>query len=471
MTSRRFGVLILVFLSGTCGEGVGPNEPPVADPGGPYATVQGEITFDGSASSDPDGDLPLTYTWDFGDGASGTGPQPLHAYAAVGTYSVRLTVRDAKDVASEPATTTAQVQNVGPVVDAGEPGTAPAGAPYRLGILFNDAASSAWTYTIAWGDGEQVSGTHTSAGGIIATHAYAREARYDIRVTVADPFGAIGRDSTAVTITAPVLLLAGDIGDCQRVGDDQTATILDGQDGVVMPLGDNAYLNGTIEEYRDCYDPTWGRHKDRTRPAAGNHDYNTPNAAGYFAYFGAAAGDPDKGYYAFTVGTWRVLVVNTGPDRPVLLAAGSAQEQWLRAELAAATQDCVLAVWHHPRFSMTLDRDPQRPAVKPLWDALYEYGADLVVNGHDHNYQRYAPQRPDGTADPQFGIPQITVGTGGGEGLYAFGEPIPNVAAFDNETWGVLKLTLRPGAYDWRFLPVEGRTFTDAGSGTCHGRP
>lgn len=470
MTSRRFGIVFLVFAAATCGEGsVSPNDAPQAEPGGPYATTLGTVEFDGRASSDPDGDTPLSYGWEFGDGERGTGAQTSHAYTAVGSYTVRLVVTDAKGKASEPATTTAQVSNVGPVVDAGPTQSVPAGAPFELSATFNDAGSGAWTYTIAWGDGKTSSGAAT--GPIAASHVYDAEGSYTVRVTVRDQQGATGSDETTVSTTAPVLIAAGDIGDCGRPGDNATADLIENIAGIVMPLGDNAYPSGTRSEFDNCYAPTWGRQKDRTYPVAGNHDYYTEGAAGYYDYFGAAAGDPAKGYYAFTVGSWRVLVLNTGTERPSFIEAGSTQEQWLRAELAAATQQCVLAVFHHPRFTMIQGRPVQRPEVQALWDALYEFGADLVLNGHDHAYMRFGPQKPDGTADGAFGIRQITVGTGGGEGLYAFGPDAPNIQAKNNDTFGVLKVTLRAGGYDWRFVPVAGKTYTDTGSGNCHGRP
>jgi hypothetical protein len=166
--------------------------------------------------------------------------------------------------------------------------------------------------------------------------------------------------------------------------------------------------------------------------------------------------------------------LNTGFDKPDSVKAGSRQEQWLRAELASHSQQCVLALFHHPRFSTIKDRAPIQSWLGALWDALYEYGADLVVNGHDHAYQRFAPQRPDGTADPNFGIPEIAVGTGGGETLYDLAEPQPagsNIQVRNNTTFGVLKVTLKNGGYDWSFIPAATGTFTDSGSGNCHGRP
>jgi hypothetical protein len=293
-------------------------------------------------------------------------------------------------------------------------------------------------------------------------------------VTVTNQQGESGDGSVTVSATAPVLIAAGDISDCTRLGDDSTAMLLDTLEGVVMPLGDNAYENGTLDEYNNCYAPTWGRQKARTRPVAGNHDYNTPGAPGYFGYFGSAAGDPSKGYYDFTLGSWFIIVLNTGTDVPDNYKAGSPQEQWLRAELASHSEQCVLAVFHHPRFSTILARDSITYYTTAIWNALYEDGADLVLNGHDHAYQRFAPQQPDGTRDDAFGIRQIVAGTGGGETLYDFAVPSPagsNIEVRNNATHGVLKVTLRAGGYDWKFVPASGASFTDSGSGNCHGRP
>lgn len=350
----------------------------------------------------------------------------------------------------------------------------PLATTFTVPVTFSDTSNqSPWSYSVSWGDGTSSNGSTNTQGAIPATHAYTDDGSFRIGVTVRNQRGDTGSTSTTLTTTDPIILAAGDIGDCTRTSDDATGQTLDGLPGIVMPLGDNAYLNGTIDEYNNCYAPNWGRQKARTKPVAGNHDYNTPGAPGYFGYFGAAAGDPAKGYYSFTAGDWFVLVINTGTDKPVNYEAGSAQEQWIRSELAAHNQQCTLAVWHHPRFSTTLGRDPIRPEVTAIWNALYQYGVDLVLNGHDHSYQRFAPQKPDGTLDNAFGIRQIVVGTGGGEGLYEFA-PIPpgsNLEVRNNDTWGVLKVTLKATGYNWQFIRSAGGSFTDSGSGTCHGRP
>ena len=232
-------------------------------------------------------------------------------------------------------------------------------------------------------------------------------------------------------------------------------------------MGDNAYSTGTITEYTDCYEPSWGAFKARTYPAMGNHD--APNqATGYFPYFSATPGgigSPD-GYYSYDQGPyWHVIVLNSEADYSV----GSAQEIWLRADLAANADANVLAYWHTPRFSSD-DTHGTEVAAGAIWDALYEYGADLALNGHAHWYERFAPQTPDGVADPTYGIPQITVGTGG-KVLRGLGTIDPNSEVRDWSTWGVLKLTLNQSSYDWEFVPVVGSSFTDSGSMTVHGAP
>jgi hypothetical protein len=262
-----------------------------------------------------------------------------------------------------------------------------------------------------------------------------------------------------------MLLAAGDIAACDSSGDEATADLLDRHEGTVVLLGDTAYQAGTPQEFAECYDPTWGRHKDRTRPGVGDHEYNTPDASGYFEYFRAAAGDPDKGYYSFNLGTWHIIVLNSNCEFIGGCRAGSPEEKWLRADLAANPATCILASFHYPRFSSGITHGSNRD-MGAFWQALYEAGADVVLSGHEHNYERFAPQTPAGVRDDERGIRQFVVGTGG-IGHYPLGKPIANSEVRNDQAWGILEMTLRPGAYDWRFIPVEGQAFTDSGSGIC----
>jgi hypothetical protein len=290
--------------------------------------------------------------------------------------------------------------------------------------------------------------------------------------TISASAGGVTGTSTVTVTTAPppgdpVFVGAGDIASCSSSGDEATATVLDGIAGTVYTLGDNAYDNGTATEYANCYGPTWGRHKGRTMPSPGNHEYNTTNATGYYGYFGAAAGDPTKGYYSFDLGAWHIIVLNSNLSCAVIsCAAGSPQEQWLRADLIAHSNTCTLAYWHHPRFNSGASHGNDID-VAPFWDALYQYGADVILNGHEHVYERFAPQTPAAVADPGTGIRQFTVGTGG-RSHYTFGTIQPNSEVREGNTYGVLKLTLHANGYDWQFVPVAGGTFNDSGAGTCH---
>jgi len=262
------------------------------------------------------------------------------------------------------------------------------------------------------------------------------------------------------------LVGAGDISACIDSNDEATAQLLDGISGAVFTLGDNAYDSGTAAEFANCYDPTWGRHKARTRPSAGNHDYYTSGASGYFNYFGAAAGDPSQGYYGYDLGTWHIVVINSNCSKAGGCGAGSPQEQWLRADLAAHPTTCTLAYWHYPLFSSGYHGS--LPGTLAIWQALYDYNADVVLNGHDHDYERFAPQDPNGAADPARGIREFVVGTGGRYLRSLSGTPIANSQVRDHKTFGVLKLTLPPTSYTWQFVPVAGSSFTDSGSAACH---
>ena len=260
----------------------------------------------------------------------------------------------------------------------------------------------------------------------------------------------------------PTLLAAGDIAGCNSDGDEATAALLDHLPGIVAALGDTVYDSGTAEEFSECYEPTWGRHKDRTRPAVGNHEYLTAEAAGYFGYF-----DPvvQSSYYSYDLGAWHVVVLNSNCSQVGGCHQGSPQEQWLRQDLAAHPTACTLAYWHHPRFSFGKYDDNE--ATRRLWQALYEAEAEIVLTAHDHNYQRYAPQDADGIRDPARGIRQYVVGTGG-KNHYPLGTPPPTVEASNDDTFGILSLTLQPTGYDWMFIPVAGGSFTDTGKEACH---
>ncbi|PLS75984.1 MAG: alkaline phosphatase [Actinobacteria bacterium] len=260
------------------------------------------------------------------------------------------------------------------------------------------------------------------------------------------------------------VLAAGDIAGCDTPGDERTAAVLDAHEGTVVTLGDNVYERGTAEAFAACYGPTWGRHRDRTRPALGNHDYVNGRAAAYFEYFGDAAGERGKGWYSFDLGAWHVVALNSNCAVVGGCGAGSEQERWLRADLAAHPRRCTLAYWHHARFSSALHGNNDVTAA--LWQALHEAGADVVLAGHDHDYERFAPLGPDGRPAPTIGIRQFVVGTGG-RSLYAFRAPAPGSEVRHAASFGVLQLTLKEAGYDWRFLAVEGSSFTDSGSATC----
>src|SRR5881296_1781792 len=258
----------------------------------------------------------------------------------------------------------------------------------------------------------------------------------------------------AASAQAVQLIGAGNIARCDRTNDEATALLLDAYpDATVFTAGDNINGNGSLTNFNTCYGPSWGRHKARTRPAVGEKEYKTAGAAGYFSYVGAAAGDSGKYYYSYDLGAWHIMVLNDN----ISMAAGSAQEQWLRAELAANTRQCTLAYWHHPRFSSTGTNSLS--SVKPLWDALYAYSADVVVNAHYNGYERFAPQTPAGVADPAKGMREFIVGTGG-LNLQNSGAAQPNSEVRNGVTYGVLQLTLDVGTYSWQFVPITGQTFT-----------
>jgi len=264
-----------------------------------------------------------------------------------------------------------------------------------------------------------------------------------------------------------VIVGAGDIADCSMPWTQATSDLVTAIPGTVITLGDNAYELGTPDEFNTCYNPTWGRFKNRTRPSPGNHDYAYPNAAGYFSYFGTAAGDPARGYYSFDLAGWHVLSLNANCDNIGGCQAGSAEEQWLRADLAAHPAACTLAYWHQPRYSS--GSHGSDATYTAFWQALYDYHATLVLNGHDHDYERFAPQDQNGALDLARGIREFVVGTGGRH-FSAFGPTRrPNSEASQSGVYGVIKLTLFSNGYQWDYVPVAGFNFHDTGQGVCQG--
>jgi alkaline phosphatase len=264
----------------------------------------------------------------------------------------------------------------------------------------------------------------------------------------------------------PVLVGAGDIASCALPGDEATAKLIERIPGIVFTLGDNAYESGTAREFRECYDPTWGRFLDRTRFAViGNHDYLTDDGAPFRAYFGSAGSRDGATWFSEDVGTWHVIVLDANcAQLKGGCGPGTAQLEWLRADLAASDARCTLALWHQPRFSSGFHGSD--PSVAPFWDALYAAGADLVLNGHEHDYERFAPQDPAGRADPKRGITEIVVGTGGAT-LRSFGPGIANDVVRSSLVHGVLVVTLKPAGWSFRFVSTDG-SFSDAGQGACH---
>jgi hypothetical protein len=274
------------------------------------------------------------------------------------------------------------------------------------------------------------------------------------------------RHAIAADANPVVLLAAGDIADCANLaGAESTAKILEQNPGTVAAIGDLAYPDGTRDNFK-CYDQTWGRAKNRTRPAPGNHEFHSQGATFYFEYFGDAAGDPKNGYYSYDLGAWHIISLNSECADIGGCNEGSREEKWLRADLASHPVACTLAYFHKPLFSSGAAHGND-PIVKPLYQALYDANADVVLGGHDHDYERFSPQDPDGKSDPARGIREFVVGTGG-KNHRVFAAPLPNSEVRDNTAFGVLKLTLKADSYDWQFIPEAGKTFTDSGSGRCH---
>ena len=254
-----------------------------------------------------------------------------------------------------------------------------------------------------------------------------------------------------------VLVGAGDISSCDNDNDEATAKLLDNIRGTVFVLGDNVYVDATYSDFTNCYHPTWGRHKDRTKPVPGNHEYFTTEAAGYFRYF-----DNIPSYYAYDLGDWRIYALNSEID----VSSTSAQIQWLKNDLAENSRLCVLAYWHTPLWS-TRYEDGSDATYETLWGTLHDAGAELVINGHVHNYERFKEMNPDGVAASP-GLREIVVGTGGVNHDQYVGTSLSTSEVYNSSTYGVLKLILSPTNYSWEFIPVPEQSFKDSGRTDCH---
>jgi hypothetical protein len=274
---------------------------------------------------------------------------------------------------------------------------------------------------------------------------------FEVPVAVAGPTGSSGLGAAEATILA-----AGDIADCSLPGAALTARLVQALPGTVLTLGDYVYPSGTANAFATCYESTWGAVKGRTLPTPGNHEWEVDFGAPYFGYFGSAAG---PGYYSVNLGSWHVLSLNSNVDAQ----PGSPQYAWARADLATQRAPCTLAYWHHPLFSSGTNGD--QPQMRAMWQLLDEAGVDVVLAAHDHLYERFAPQDAHGTPRAN-GMRQFVVGTGGGA-LYGLVSPRPTSETRNNQGWGVLKMTLRSGGYDWDFVPAGGHTYRDAGNAAC----
>jgi PKD repeat protein len=418
-----------------------------------------ECSFTDS-STDPDGTI-ISRMWDYGDGSS-TSEVPAHTYAAEGTYSITLTVADnagASDAVAHEVTVSAPV----PLPSSNTPPTAAfSSSCSMLTCTFTDAStdSDGTVANRSWNFGDGSSSTAVSPA-----HTFAAEGTYSVGLTVVDNSGASSSTSHSVTLanSEAVFIGAGDIAVCNSTYKDEATAALIAKypTATVYTVGDNAYPDGTSTDYSQCYTPSWGRFKDRTRPAPGNHDYHTSGATPYFDYFGANAGPAGRGYYSYDLASWHIISLNSEID----VSATSAQATWLKQDLASHRTTCTLAYWHKPLFTSS-SLHGGATSMTSLFTILYDAGAEIVLSGHNHQYERFAPQRVDGTRDDARGVREFVTGSGGA-GLYDFGTAKPN-SQVRYKGFGVLKLTLRATSYAWEFMPIEGTSFTDAGTGECH---
>jgi len=337
-------------------------------------------------------------------------------------------------------------------------GSAASGMPLQT-------VSAAWVTSGAW----SVDAAASLPIGTYTAQAEQADAAGNVGVSDANTFSIVPRATTS----DPVLAGAGDIGDCTDTGVNATANLILGLPSTttVITLGDNAYPHGSDADFANCYDPTWGQFKSRTHPALGDHEYETPNASGYFNYFqqqlapyGASATDPTRGYYSYDIGSWHVVVLNAEcGDVPGCSA--TAQASWLDSDLTAHPSQCTMAVLGAPRWSSGSVHG-SNAAMASYFKSLYDNGAEVLLGGDDHLYERFAPTDPQGYYDPARGVRQIIAGTGGGS-LYTFGTIRANSEVRRSGNFGILKMTLHPGSYEWEFVPTAG-TYSDSGTTECH---
>lgn len=295
---------------------------------------------------------------------------------------------------------------------------------------------------------------------LCASPACSKSASPSAPTAVSTTGAALTTETSVTSAQTQVLVGAGDIANCGTQGAAQTAALIDGQPGTVFTAGDNAYPTGSEQDFRNCYEPTWGRFLSRTKPSTGNHEYMTPGAAAYFSYFGSRAGSANLGYYAYTLGAWRVIVLNS--EAPA--SASSSQADWLKNELATHPSSCTAAIWHRPLVSSGPHGD--NADMRDLFQILYDGGVEFVVNGHDHLYERFSPLDPSGRPDAVRGVREFIVGTGGtdltGPVRMRLGSEVQGVA------WGVIRFDLSAGSYRWQFLSAGGGGFGDSGVEMCH---
>jgi hypothetical protein len=270
--------------------------------------------------------------------------------------------------------------------------------------------------------------------------------------------------------TPAVLIGAGDIANCAKENprDALTAELIKTQiarypQAEIFTAGDNVQDEGKAWEYKNCFDPTWGQFKERIHPVPGNHDLMTDNGKAYYEYFGKAAGQPGKGYYSYTLGSWHLVGLNGNCDE-IACGKGSTQLNWLKEDLANSAQKCTLLYWHHPYFGS--GSSGGYAPVSQFWKAAYKAGAEIVVNGHNHDYERFAPQDEDGNFTPQGGLREFVVGTGGAA-LHKWGKIKDNSEVRLNTSLGIIVFVLYPDRYEWQFIPVDPQQAGDSGSGFC----